>query len=411
MEEKSVINAINVKKQIGDIITKQDFPGHFLVDATKGEKGAVTDIGSDMLDILDALPFYVLLVDEDHHIQLANQAVRNLLGLEPNQIVGGYCPKMVHQCDHPIPECPVEEAVAKGHSVEKEMYDSDHDLWLKSGAYKTRYKTQDGKEIYFHMVRNITERKNALDELKKYQHHLEELVAQRTAELEKANKELESSNEIKDLFSDIIRHDLLNPIGSIKASAEMLMEDNMEDEDVTSILRNSQKAVELIENATMLSHLESMEDFKKDDIDLMGLVENLISDLTPIIGSSEMQIVNNMNSPTIIKANHMIEHVFINFLTNAVKYAAQGKKVVIDANDLGKMVKISFKDFGDGIPDEDKKELFTRFKRTHKGSVKGSGLGLAIAKKLVSLHEGQIWIEDNPHGGAVFVVELPKGTS
>ncbi len=64
------------------------------------------------------------------------------------------------------------------------------------------------------------------------------------------------------------------------------------------------------------------------------------------------------------------------------------------------------KDWGYGIKDEDKAKLFTRFQRVEKKGVKGSGLGLAIVKRVVDLHGGKIWIEDNPEGGSVFCVEI-----
>lgn len=60
------------------------------------------------------------------------------------------------------------------------------------------------------------------------------------------------------------------------------------------------------------------------------------------------------------------------------------------------------------IPDENKKSIFERFTRRRKESVKGTGLGLAIAKRVVEIHGGRIWVEDNKVGGAVFKVNLPK---
>jgi signal transduction histidine kinase len=66
------------------------------------------------------------------------------------------------------------------------------------------------------------------------------------------------------------------------------------------------------------------------------------------------------------------------------------------------------KDFGPGIRDEDKPKVFTRFERLKKEGVQGTGLGLAIAKRIVELHQGRIWVDDNPAGGAVFCVSLPK---
>ena len=70
---------------------------------------------------------------------------------------------------------------------------------------------------------------------------------------------------------------------------------------------------------------------------------------------------------------------------------------------------MQIRDFGKGIPDKDKPLIFTRFTRLKKEGVEGSGLGLAIVKRLVDLHKGRIWVEDNPAGGSIFCVRLPKG--
>lgn len=240
------------------------------------------------------------------------------------------------------------------------------------------------------IVRDITERKRSEDALKRYA------------------KELEHSNNLKDLFSDIIRHDLLNPIGTIKTTTELALEEFPGSDYLESISRNSQKAIELIEDATMLSHLESGEKFSKKSMDLRLLIEAVSLDLIPLFRQKGIKIENQIKEPMEILANPMIPHVFINILTNAAKYASESEKVIIRGEDRGKMFRISIIDEGPGIPDENKKEIFTRFKRTNKESVKGSGLGLAIANRLVELHGGKIWVEDNPDGGAVFVVELPK---
>jgi signal transduction histidine kinase len=91
-----------------------------------------------------------------------------------------------------------------------------------------------------------------------------------------------------------------------------------------------------------------------------------------------------------------------------VKYAPKGKRIIIDSIDTGEFWRIRVIDFGEGISDADKPRIFDRFLRIEKKGVKGSGLGLAIAERIVELHKGRIWVEDNPEGGAVFVVEIPK---
>jgi PAS domain S-box-containing protein len=126
------------------------------------------------MDLIDALPFYVMLVDADHHILLANKAVQQDLGLDPQHVVGRYCPKAVHGLDEPFPGCPLEEAVAKGQAVERELFDPPSGRWVRSAIYPTGHQTQNGREIFVHMIHDITERVQAKEAL---QQHAEQLQA------------------------------------------------------------------------------------------------------------------------------------------------------------------------------------------------------------------------------------------
>jgi PAS domain S-box-containing protein len=96
------------------------------------------DVELNVSDILEALPFYVMLVDEQHHILQANNAVREHLGLKPEDIVGRYCPEVVHGLKEPWYACPLEEAVEKGQAVEREALDEKSGRWIKSAIYPTR---------------------------------------------------------------------------------------------------------------------------------------------------------------------------------------------------------------------------------------------------------------------------------
>lgn len=120
----------------------------------------------DVLGVLDALPFYVLLVDSDHYIIMANSAVRNHLGKKPEDIIGGYCPKVVHGLDEPWYACPLEEAVEKGVGIEREVFDRESRRWINSAIYPTDVYIQGGKRILFHMVTDITRRKQLERRLK-----------------------------------------------------------------------------------------------------------------------------------------------------------------------------------------------------------------------------------------------------
>jgi len=127
----------------------------------EGEQATVNDI---ILAVLDNFPFYVMLIDSEHHIQLANEAVRSNLGLDPQEIVGKYCPQVVHGLNHPFPGCPLEEAVREGHFVEKELFDERIACWLNSKVYPTQFRTQEGKAVFLHTMHDITKIKQTQDE-------------------------------------------------------------------------------------------------------------------------------------------------------------------------------------------------------------------------------------------------------
>lgn len=121
----------------------------------------------DIQTLLDIIPFYVMLVDEEHKILLTNKALQSELGLDPEKVIGGYCPKVVHEMDEPYPGCPLEEALERGNGAEREFLNSETGRWVSSAVYPTGKKTQDGQRIFIHFISDITERKNAEEEVRK----------------------------------------------------------------------------------------------------------------------------------------------------------------------------------------------------------------------------------------------------
>ncbi len=117
------------------------------------------DSGIGTAEVLDALPFYVMLIDSRHHVLGANRAVTQALGVSPEGILGGYCPRVVHGLEGPFPGCPLELAVESGGAVEKEIYDPDRGAWLRSGVYPIGKKTGDGHDIFLHLAQDITGQK------------------------------------------------------------------------------------------------------------------------------------------------------------------------------------------------------------------------------------------------------------
>ena len=237
---------------------------------------------------------------------------------------------------------------------------------------------------------------------------LAEAFREMAEKLQRTMRELEVANNQKRVFLDIMCHDLSNYLSIIGGFTGLLLEKE-EDEEKREMLKiigkNVKKIEELVENARSIAMLERGVALKPKRVDIR---EVLLSVREAFLDSAEGERIelNLPESEVYAEVDDMIKEVFLNLISNALKYSRE--EVVVEVEDLGEKVRVSVKDYGTGIPDEHKQAIFERFWRLERGGVKGTGLGLAIAKSIVELHSGRIWVEDNVPKGSVFIVELPK---
>jgi signal transduction histidine kinase len=102
--------------------------------------------------------------------------VRDALGVDSKAIVGKYCPLAVHGLSQPIDRCPLEEAVITNQPVEREIFDPASRHWVRSSIYPIKSPTADGRRIFFHMIADISDRKQAEENLRVSQQQLRELA-------------------------------------------------------------------------------------------------------------------------------------------------------------------------------------------------------------------------------------------
>jgi signal transduction histidine kinase len=213
------------------------------------------------------------------------------------------------------------------------------------------------------------------------------------------------------MFTDILRHDLVNPIGVIKNYMDLLSDEDLEPDvrhALDSVSRNIIKALGMVESASKLAKVSSEEDIKFEKMDVGEIIKEAI-DLQKSDAEKKnitLHFKSKGRYPAFV--NRFIEDVFLNFISNAVKYSPENSNVEVGILDEDKNWKIFVKDSGEGIPDKFKEAVFTRFERLKREGVKGTGLGLAIAKKITEIHKGRVWVEDNPEGGSIFYAQIPK---
>ena len=105
----------------------------------------------------------------------------------------------------------------------------------------------------------------------------------------------------------------------------------------------------------------------------------------------------------------MLKNICINLLTNAIKFSPPNGKIIINCINTPQMLKIEIKDFGIGIPEEDKEHLFTTFFRSKNAvNIQGTGLGLHIVKRHLDLLKGEIKIESKLNEGTNVIFTIPK---
>ncbi|MEO7988968.1 MAG: PAS domain S-box protein [Chryseolinea sp.] len=255
-------------------------------------------------------------------------------------------------------------------------------------------------------VTDITERKKAEEAIQTFNQKLEQMVIDRTAELEVSNKELES-------FSYSVSHDLRAPLRSIHGYVNILYEDYgtmMNDEGkrvIQTILRNGQRMGQLIDDLLAFSRLGRKE-LTKSHISMHDLAENVIDEHKR--SAANGQVVFTLHPiPPARGDNATLRQVWVNLISNAVKYSKGKEKPTVEIGAIEEHQHITYyvKDNGAGFDMEYYNKLFGVFQRLHSmNEFEGTGVGLAIVQRIISKHGGKIWALAKVNEGATFYFTL-----
>lgn len=378
---------------------------HNGTEKTKGVQDISATGELDLLSMLDCLPFYVLLIDEKHHILMANKATKVALGLEPTDIIGHYCPKVIHGMNHPFPGCPLEKAVISGKVEETELYDERYGLWVRSAVYPTDKKTKEGYRIYIHVVRDITEQKR-----------LEETLSKREEQLRHAQK----MDALAQMASGII-HDFNNLTAAITGFSALAMKHVSEDkklqEYLSSITTVSERASALTKQLLAFSREQTLE---PRETNLNAVITNMKTMLKYLVGKTHELILELQPDLWMVEADPpQIERAILNLVVNARDaMPVEGKLTITTENIIvdnklcgtipdarpGNFIRLSVSDTGTGMDEETIRQIFDPFFST-KGE-KGTGLGLSTVYGIVKQHNGWITVDSKLGHGARFHIYL-----
>jgi len=233
--------------------------------------------------------------------------------------------------------------------------------------------------------------------------------------VKKTTQQLESSNEELDAFTYSVAHDLKAPLRAIDGFSKILMEDYKEkfNEEgkriITTICTNVEKMGKLIEDLLALSHVGRQE-IKKEQLNMQQLIDSISKDL--IASTPKREIILNLKDLPDIKADQsLIRQVWINLISNAIKFTQTKEKALIEiggTTDETNFVTYYIKDNGLGFDMKYADKLFGVFQRLHGKEIEGTGIGLANVKRIIMRHGGKIRGEGKIGTGATFYFTLPK---
>ena len=235
-------------------------------------------------------------------------------------------------------------------------------------------------------------------------------------DLQEARAELGSVQRqmrLQDDFVSTISHELRTPLGFIKGySTSLLRQDTKWDEATQREFLNiideeADRLTRLIEDMLESARLQSKTlQFKFAPV----RIDALIRDVATRVNTHHPNLVIQLSLdslPPVLGDSVRLSQVFENLFSNAIIYAP-GSKLTIGTKSLGKRVRISFADEGEGIPEDFLPFLFERFYRVPgERTVTGTGLGLYICKQIIMAHHGKIWVESVLDEGTTFYIELP----
>ena len=271
------------------------------------------------------------------------------------------------------------------------------------------HKSANGDLEYLSTImRDISTLKAIESEVRQLNADLENRVLQRTAQLESANKELES-------FSYSVSHDLRAPLRAINGFSKILLEDygdrlDAEGSRYLKIVRDNAKRMgELIDDLLNLSRLNRKQ-ISRRPISVNNLIQQTLSGFNSEIEERQIELIV-ADLPECQADISLLTQVWINLLSNAVKYTSktENARIEIGYQLINDEIAYFIRDNGAGFDMQYADKLFGVFQRMHlEHEFEGTGIGLAIVQRIIQRHGGRIWADASVNQGSVFYFTIPN---
>ncbi len=394
--------------------------------------------------LIEKAPDGIVLINAEGNFKFISPSARKMFGYSNTDEITGNPSEFTHPDDLPMVYSVLQNLIQNPSLVTTVQYrfiNKDRQWkWVESTF--SNLLTDPSVEAIVINFRDITERKLAVEEINKLNEQLEQKVLERTNELERRSselldneaallnlvedlnlksdelqrsaKQLEGANKELEAFSYSVSHDLRAPLRAISGFVSILMEDyeNILDDEgrrICSIIQsNAAKMGQLIDDLLSFSRLIRSE-LHHSKIDMGSMVKNAIAEFGTAQDLSP-KTITVQNLPEAFGDANLLKQVWINLISNALKYSSKEDNVQINIGAFQKESETSYfiKDNGVGFNMTYSNKLFGVFQRLHGlNEFEGTGVGLAIVQRIINRHGGRVWAEGEVGNGATFYFSLP----
>lgn len=353
-------------------------------------------------DMIDSMPFGVMVIGRDKKIKQANATARQLTGYGEDELLGQLCYQIL--CPAEENNCPIlDQMQTVDHSERKFITKDKKEVPIIKSVIQLKLGNED---VLLEAFIDITDRKEAEKKLERLNENLEDTIAK----LGRANSELKD-------FVYIASHDLREPMRKISSFGELLsasLKDKLNDDDKENLgfmVDGATRMQQMIDALLVYSRVTTR-GAEFETVDLNKVVEELCTvELAVTIEETGAKIMTPERLHNVNCDPAQIRQLMQNLVANGLKYQKEGvvpeitiRSSVTD-ND---MIRVEVTDNGIGIKQEQFKDVFVMFKRLHsRREYEGAGIGLAVCKKIVERHEGDIGVSSTYGQGATFWFTMP----
>lgn len=415
----------------GGIVVFQD------ISEKKRMEQALLESEAKFRTLIENVPDVVWRADPQGNFLYVSPNVKRLCGLEPEELMGRSRLSLVFPADQEMVRKKYELLFSRGKEMSTRYRlrgKGGRWLWVHDRARPTSHAAEacyaDG------VFSDVTRLQKVEAELAEYRAWLEELVEERTREVDTVNEQLlrevterqqtqqalerltvslSRSNAELEQFAHVASHDMKEPLLLIVAFAERLLArwggspDERGVEYIRRILKAAGQLQMLVDDILQLCRVDSeLRGFAA--VDLAPLLREVCDDLEERIRRSGGVV--RLGELAVVQGDRVqLRQLFQNLLSNALKYRKEDVPPLVEVRSRllpGRLCEITVQDNGIGFAEEEAVRIFQPFVRLHgRDKYEGSGMGLTTCEKIVTRHSGRISARSRPGHGSIFIIHLP----